>query len=69
MFDVAASLQPGFARADATLRSARSVLAASQAAGAVGERAMASLADSALFQEALLSAVHARLSEIAKAAQ
>lgn|GEM_PF-3374726 len=69
MFDVAASLQPGFARADAGLEAGRSALARSQAAGGTGDRAMAALARNALFGDALLAAMHARLSEIAKAAR
>lgn len=69
MFDVAASLQPGFARADAGLAAASNALARSQVAGGTGERAMAELARSALFGDALLAAMHARLGEIAKAAR
>ncbi len=69
MFDVAASLQSGFARADAGLAAGSSALARSQAVGGTGDRAIAELTRSALFGEALLSAMHARLSEIAKAAR
>ena len=69
MFDVAASLQPGFARADAGMEAGRSALARSQEEGGTGERAMAALARNALFGDALLAAMHARLSEIAKAAR
>jgi len=66
MFDVAESLQAGLATAAEQMRQAQSAVA--QANAGRGSRstdaAMAATAQAAIFNEALLSAVHERLSEV-----
>jgi hypothetical protein len=70
MFDVAASLRSGFAKADAELSQAQHALAEAQVHdGREGEAAMARTASSAIFTEALLSATRARLQEISSVAK
>jgi hypothetical protein len=65
MFDVGESLRPGFEAAQRALREAQSALAQSGAdSGARSGEAMAQTARAALFEEALLSAEHARLAEL-----
>jgi hypothetical protein len=62
MFDVGDSLQTGFETARRSLLEAQAALAggSSEQSG----RAMAQTAGAALFEEALLSAEHARLAEL-----
>lgn len=70
MFDVAASLQAGFAKADAQLGQAQRALAEAQIRGGrEAESAMAQTAGAAIFSEALLSATRARLQEIQSVAK
>jgi hypothetical protein len=71
MFDVATSLKGGLRAAQARLETAESAVAQANAgAGRRGaDAAMAQTAQAAIFQEALLSAVHARLQEIKSAAK
>jgi hypothetical protein len=70
MFDVAASLHGGFAKADAELDEAQRALARSQIhGGREAEGAMARTASAAIFTEALLNATRARLQEIASVAK
>ena len=67
MFDVGDSLRPGLIAAQAHLRDAQSALAHANADGGSSrsaDAAMAKTAEAAIFEEALLGAVHARLSEI-----
>ncbi len=66
MFDVAASLHPGLKAAQEGLRSAQNALAKSNAGngGRSADAAMAQTAQAAIFNQALLSAVHSRLAEI-----
>jgi hypothetical protein len=66
MFDVGNSLQPGLARGEALLRAAQTRVAEANAGrnGRGADAAMAETAKAAIFTEALLSAVRARLSEI-----
>lgn len=66
MFDVAESLQGGLATAAAKIRDAQSAVAAANAGrnGRSTDAAMAQTAQAAIFNEALLSAIHDRLSEI-----
>jgi len=65
MFDVADSLRAALDDARSQLRNASSRVALANVGG-LGETdgAMADTAKAALFQEALLSAVHARLEEL-----
>ncbi len=71
MFDVAESLQGGLDRAQRSLRQSQASVAAANAGrnGRAADAAMAQTARAALFSEALLAAMHARLSEIAAAAK
>jgi hypothetical protein len=66
MFDVADSLRPGFEAAQRALTSAQTALAqaGAQADATRSGAAMAQTAQAALFEEALLSAEHARLAEL-----
>lgn len=66
MFDVAESLQPGLADAQMRLRNAQAAVASANSgrAGRATDAAMAQTARAAIFSEALLSAMHARLSEV-----
>lgn len=66
MFDVAESLRGGFARAAAEMSDAERAVARANAGerGRSADGAMAETAQAALFNEALLGAVHARLEEI-----
>jgi hypothetical protein len=66
MFDVADSLQPGLAQAQERLRGAQAAVARANAGdgGRSADAAMSAAAQAALFNEALLDAVHARLSEL-----
>lgn len=64
--DVAPQLQSALGEARARLNSAAWAAARAQTAlgGPVSDRAMATLAQSAIFSEALLAAMHARLAEL-----
>lgn len=66
MFDVAGSLQHGFADAEVRLHNAQAAVASANAGhgGRSTDAAMAQTAQVAIFEEALLAAVHARLSEL-----
>jgi hypothetical protein len=65
MFDVGESLRPGFDDARRSLAQAQASVANSDAgANSPSGSAMAKTARAALFEEALLSAEHARLAEI-----
>lgn len=66
MFDVAESLMNALAQARAGLGSAASATARAQTpyGSARIDGAMATVAERAVFQEALLGAMHARLAEI-----
>ena len=66
MFDVAQSLQDGLAGAQARVRDAQAAVARANAghAGRSTDAAMAQTARAAIFTEALLGAVHARLEEV-----
>jgi hypothetical protein len=66
MFDVAASLQEGFDRADVRMRDAQNSVASENAGrnSRSADAAMAQVAQTALFREALLDATRARLLEI-----
>lgn len=65
MFDVAQSLEPGLRTAQSQLRAAQMNVAAANAGKHTrsADRAMAQTAQAAIFNEALLNAVHARLEE------
>lgn len=71
MFDVAGSLQPALTRAAANLSRAANEAALSQTTGGSGARdaAMAKLAEQAIFSEALLDAIRARLQEVKSVAK
>ncbi|MDE2481652.1 MAG: hypothetical protein KGN02_05645 [bacterium] len=70
MFDVADSLQPALARAAQSLaRAQKTVARANAGAGSGADGAMAATARAALFQEALMNAVHARLNELKAASR
>ena len=70
MFDVIDSLRGGFSAADGNLRDAQDAAARSEAGGRRGaDAAMAALARSAIFTEALLAATRSRLQEIQTAAK
>ena len=65
MFDVADSLRGALGDARSQLQTASADVARANAAGSgATDGAMARTAQAALFQEALLSTVHARLEEI-----
>jgi hypothetical protein len=66
MFDVAASLSDALSLARRSLTHSASVTASAQTpyGGPRTDAAMASVAQHAIFAEALLNAVHARLAEI-----
>lgn len=66
MFDVAQSLQIGIDGAQLRLRDAQTAVAAANAGhgGRSTDAAMARTAQAAIFNEGLLNAVHARLSEL-----
>jgi hypothetical protein len=66
MFDVAESLQAGLDGAQTRLRDAQDAVASANAGGAgrSTDGAMAQTAQAAIFTEALLGAMHARLSEV-----
>jgi len=66
MFDVAAPLLNALARSRDELHGAASATARSQTpyGAARSDAAMAGVAEKAIFEEAILSAVHARLAEI-----
>ncbi|MGA7569602.1 MAG: hypothetical protein WBG27_01445 [Candidatus Aquilonibacter sp.] len=66
MFDVAESLRGGLASAAVRLQQAQSVIAHANAGegGRTVDAAMAQTAQAAIFDEALLGAMHARLEEI-----
>jgi hypothetical protein len=66
MFDVADSLEGGLQAAQRRLSDAQTAVARANAGvgGRGTDAAMAETAQAAIFQEALLSAVHARLQEI-----
>jgi len=65
MFDVAYSLRGALGDARAQLQDATAQIARANASGSgATDGAMAHTAQAALFQEALLSTVHARLEEI-----
>ncbi len=71
MFDVARSLGNGFAEADRHLRDAQRAVAQADAGGERrnADAAMAAVACSVIFTEALLGATRARLQEIQTAAK
>lgn len=71
MFDVAHTLMTALSGSRNALKEAASQAARSQTALSNGgtDRAMAGVAERALFTEALLSAMHARLAEIKTAAR
>ncbi|MBV8638447.1 MAG: hypothetical protein JO322_10200 [Candidatus Eremiobacteraeota bacterium] len=66
MFDVAHSLQRGLDDAQARLRESQGAVAQANAGhlGRSTDAAMAQAARAAIFDEALLGAMHARLSEL-----
>ena len=66
MFDVGDSLQSGMAIAQARLRDAQAAVANANAGhgGRATDAALAQSAQAAIFSEALLGAMHARLSEL-----
>ncbi len=66
MFDIADSLQPALARSDESLRQAQYAVANANAGrgGGRADAAMAQAARAAVFDEALLGAMHARLAEL-----
>ena len=66
MFDVADGLQAGISRGQERLRDAQSAVAQANAGntGRSADAAMAQTAQAAIFSEALLGALHARLDEI-----
>ena len=66
MFDVAESLRSGLESAARRMRDAQGAVAQANAgrSGRSTDAAMAQSAKAAVFQEALLSAMHERLSEI-----
>jgi hypothetical protein len=71
MFDVGESLRGGLSAADERIRAAQLRVAQStaQPGGRGADAAMAQAARAALFDEALLGALHARLQEIKAAAK
>jgi len=66
MFDVTDGLQPGLSLAQQRLRDAQGAVASANAGklGRSTDAAMAQTAQSAIFAEALLGALHERLAEI-----
>lgn len=66
MFDVAASLMPALARSRSALGAAAAATASAQTpyGSSRTDAAMAAAARGAIFQEALLGALHARLAEL-----
>jgi hypothetical protein len=66
MFDVAESLRDGLGTAATRLQQAQSIIARANAGerGRTADAAMAQTAQAAIFDEALLGAMHARLEEI-----
>lgn len=66
MFDVGESLHAGFATAGERLREAQASVARANAGegGRGADAAMAAAAQAAIFDEALLGALHARLEEV-----
>ena len=66
MFDVADSLRGGLATAAAQLQQAQATVARANAGegGRTADAAMAQTAQAAIFDEALLGAMHARLEEV-----
>ena len=66
MFDVADSLRTGLDAAEGRLRDAQSAVARANAGerGRSTDAAMAQTAQAAIFNEALLSAMHERLNEV-----
>jgi hypothetical protein len=66
MFDVAESLRGGLESAQAHLQQAQDVVARANAGagGRTADAAMAQTARAAIFDEALLGAMHARLEEL-----
>ncbi|HTV91106.1 MAG TPA: hypothetical protein VMG98_00150 [Verrucomicrobiae bacterium] len=66
MFDVAESLRGGLESAQTRLQQAQGVVARANAGagGRTADAAMAQTAQAALFDEALLSAMHDRLEEV-----
>ena len=66
MFDVAESLRQGVAGAQERLRAAQAAVAVANVghAGRSTDAAMAQTAQAAIFSEALLNAIHARLAEV-----
>ncbi|HTC30521.1 MAG TPA: hypothetical protein VK702_07300 [Candidatus Acidoferrum sp.] len=66
MFDVAESLRSGLDSAQARLQQAQGVVARANASvgGRSADAAMAQTAQAAIFDEALLGAMHARLEEL-----
>lgn len=66
MFDVGESLQAGLATAGERMREAQASVARANAGqgGRAAGTAMAAAAQAAIFDEALLGALHARLQEI-----
>ncbi len=69
MFDVAESLTPALRNAQSQLDTAAATVAQVNAHGGNTEEAMTATAQAALFSEALLGAVHARLAELKAAAK
>jgi hypothetical protein len=66
MFDVGESLQAGLASAAERMRSAQAAVAQANAGsgGRQAGAAMAAAAQAAIFDEAILGALHARLEEV-----
>lgn len=64
MFDVGDSLAPAVRRAQQQLDTASEQTARANASGRGAEAAMTATAHAALFSEALLAALHARLAEV-----
>ena len=64
MFDVGDSLAPAMRRAQLRLDTASEQTARANATGRGAEAAMSATARAALFSEALLAALHARLAEV-----
>jgi hypothetical protein len=66
MFDVGESLQGGFTTASERMRNAQALVARANAGqgGRGADAAMAQAARAAIFDEALMGALHARLEEV-----
>jgi hypothetical protein len=69
MFDVGSSLAPAVRRAQQQLDTASEETVRANATGRGAEAAMTATARAALFGEALLAALHARLAEVKAAAK